>query len=323
MQVSIGAETFTRMLVRVGNDFVLKDEIVNTKMTHNLVLAKQLTAAAVDTLKAEKEGYIVKKVAIEKYAMDNIEIALDTSDGGEPGACTREALQAIAKNYIDAQQAGDPSKMPLASNVKYIQNNKTTTAENSICKTAMPVDNSITFIDVDSCRAFVEIISSTGSTPWVFVTWLKVESGKISEIDAIVTTKGDFMFNAKNYLTYTKAQDWSILTAAQQISRQKLINGGNAYLDMFRGTSVDTVPWGSPCERVEGGNMHVTPDCIQGMPGHGGMGGTVNITNRRYAVDVDMGTVDIFCSFGGSMPDSHLFRLIDGKIRLVHTLSVQ
>ena len=94
-------------------------------------------------------------------------------------------------------------------------------------------------------------------------------------------------------------------------------------LDMFRGTSVDTVPWGNPCERVEGGNMHITPDCIQGMPGHGGMGGTVNINNRRYAVDVDMGTVDIFCSFGGSMPDSHLFRLIDGKIRLVHTLSVQ
>ena len=94
-------------------------------------------------------------------------------------------------------------------------------------------------------------------------------------------------------------------------------------LDMFRGTSVDTVPWGNPCERVEGGNMHITPDCIQGMPGHGGMGGTVDITKRRYAVDVDMGTVDIFCSFGGSMPDSHMFRLIDGKIRLVHTLTIQ
>jgi hypothetical protein len=38
-----------------------------------------------------------------------------------------------------------------------------------------------------------------------------------------------------------------------------------------------------------------------------------------------MGVINVFCRFGNSasgMPDSHMFRFIDGKIRGVHTISV-
>ena len=321
MQVTIEAQSFTYTLVCVGNGLVMKNEIANAQTSRRFVLAKQLTAPAVDTLKAQKDGYITKKVAIEKYAKDSIAITLDTNDGANPGACTREALEPIADNFIDAQKAGDPSKLSLATTVTYMQNNKTITADKWICKTAMPIDNSLKFFDVDSCRIFVEIISSTGSSPYVSMTWLKVVDGKISGIDAIVGTTGASNFDAKAYLTYTKAEDWSMLTESQKSTRQALLNGVNAYLDMFKGTGtgVDTVPWGHPCERVEGGSMHVTPDCISGMPGHGGLS-NINVTNRRYAVDVDMGTADVFCLFM-NMNDTHMFRLVDGKIKLIHTVT--
>ena len=318
MRVAVGPESFTRTLVCVGNDLVIKNEFPNANNSGRLMLAKQLTAAAVDTLKAEKDGYLVKKVAVENYTMDDIAISLDTNNVNP----AREALKEIADSYVAAQKEGDPSKMPLASQVTYKQNLKTITANQSICKTKVPVDFTLSFFDVDSNRAFVEIISATG-TPRVLMTWLKVQDGKISEIEAIVTTTGDWLFNAKKYLDTAKTQDWSILPESQRSTRQTLIKGGDAYLDML-GTKVDNVPWGHPCQRIEGGDMIIYPDCIEGMPGHGALiNGTVQITKRRYAVDVDMGTVDIFCAFGGSMPDSHLFRLIDGKIRLVHTLSVQ
>jgi len=41
-------------------------------------------------------------------------------------------------------------------------------------------------------------------------------------------------------------------------------------------------------------------------------------------VDEEMGTVNVFCRFGDSngMPDSHTFRLVNGRYRWVHTLSV-
>ena len=317
MQVTVGPESFTRTLVCVGNTLAIKNGSARAKNGGGLILAKQWTAVAVDTLKAEKEGYCTKKMAIEKYAKDSIMISLDTNNG-----CSRDALKEIADSYIAAQKDGDPSKMPLASQVTYRQNNRSTTDNSSICRTAMPVDFSLSFFDVDSCRAFVEIISATGSTPRVLMTWLKVVNGKISIIDAIVTKRGDWLFNAKKYLDTAKIQDWSILPDKQRSTRQTLIKGGDAYLNMLGDTTVN-VPWGHPCQRIEGGDMIVYPDCLYGMPGHGALiDGLINITNRRYVVDVNMGTVDIFCAFGGSMPDSHLFRLIDGKIRLVHTLSV-
>lgn len=319
MKVSIGTESFTRTLMCIGGELIMKAGPAEAKNAERLILAKQLSTSAVDTLKAEKDGYLVKKVAIDKYTKDNIALMMDSS-GGTEGKCTREALQAIADKYVEAQKAGDPTTLPLASEVKYIQNNKSITADKCIWKTAMTIDFSRSFFDVDSCRSFTEVISSSGSTPYVIITWLKSENGKIVEIDAMVTTTGDWLFDAKAYLKYSKAEDWSIIPAAQQDTRQTLINGGNAYLSLFGKPNLDTVPWGSPCTRTEGGQGHITPNCNSGVPTGKN---SVDITKRRWAVDVDEGTVDIFCSFGGAMPDSHCFRLVKGKIVLVHTLSVQ
>jgi hypothetical protein len=54
----------------------------------------------------------------------------------------------------------------------------------------------------------------------------------------------------------------------------------------------------------------------------------VNIANRRFVVDEVMGTVQVFCTFGAGTPgggsgapDSHLFRVENGKLRYVHTLT--
>ncbi len=49
------------------------------------------------------------------------------------------------------------------------------------------------------------------------------------------------------------------------------------------------------------------------------------IVNRDYVVDEEQGVVNIYCRFGDSktgMPDSHTFRLVNGKIANVHTISV-
>jgi hypothetical protein len=54
----------------------------------------------------------------------------------------------------------------------------------------------------------------------------------------------------------------------------------------------------------------------------------VNIANRRFVVDEDKGTVAVFCTFGAGSPtggsgapDLHLFRVENGKLRYVHTLT--
>ena len=54
----------------------------------------------------------------------------------------------------------------------------------------------------------------------------------------------------------------------------------------------------------------------------------MNIANRRFVVDETIGSVVVFCTFGAGSPtggsgapDSHLFRLENGKLRYVHTLT--
>ena len=168
------------------------------------------------------------------------------------------------------------------------------------------------------------MIVTEGSLPYVLGTRLKVEDGKISEIDSMVTKKGDWLFNADDYLKYSKAEDWRVLNANERVDRQALINAGNAYFDHFSDKTVQ-VPFGKPCARLEGG-MYTTRNfddpnatCDIGFPED-----KLPIINRSYVVDVDMGTVNIFCRFGNppGTPDSHSFRLVNGKLRYIHTLTI-
>jgi hypothetical protein len=81
------------------------------------------------------------------------------------------------------------------------------------------------------------------------------------------------------------------------------------------------VPWGTPCNRLEGGiySGDGSPDdsCNVGVPS--GM----NISGRRFVVDEAMGAVVGLVRFGPNrIPDTHLFRLENGRIRYVHTLTV-
>ena len=100
-------------------------------------------------------------------------------------------------------------------------------------------------------------------------------------------------------------------------------------LDFFFDKAV-TVPWGKPCARLEGGAYTIEP--FPGMPAPKeepgcdvGIPDNVPIVDRSYVVDEVKGVVNIFCRFGDAvkgMPDSHMFRLVNGKLRYVHTLSV-
>jgi len=70
------------------------------------------------------------------------------------------------------------------------------------------------------------------------------------------------------------------------------------------------------------GNGLPTDTCAEGVPSG------VNIVNRRFIVDRTIGAVVVFCTFGASSPngrsgapDTHLFRVENGKLRYVHTLT--
>ncbi len=239
--------------------------------------------------------------------------------------CTRAALQSAVDSYIEAQSAGDLSKALLVAKARYIENMTEITKEEGLWNTPLDVAFHRSFLDVNACRTFTEVIVTEGDKQYVLGTRLRVEKDKISEIDSIVTTKSDWLFNADNYLRYSKAEDWRVLNIDERVDRQALIDAGNAYFDHFSDRAVK-IPFNTPCARLEGG-LYTTKDfddpnatCYVGFPEGEDK---LPILKRDYVVDTDMGTVNIFCRFGRppGMPDSHTFRLVNGKIRYVHTLT--
>jgi hypothetical protein len=238
--------------------------------------------------------------------------------------CTRAELIAATDAYVAAQRRGDISALPLAENAQYLENMSTVERGQGLWNTALPIAHAMSFHDDRRCKTFTEIIVTEGGHPYVIGTRLYMNGGKIVRLDSLVTDKGDWLFNANAYLTYTKREDWSDLFKYQKTPPGEIIRGANAYLDGFSDKFTD-IPWGTPCARLEGGaytNRSNDPkaSCEIGMPP-----GVLYIVNRDYLIDEEKGVINIFCRFGNStsgMPDSHSFRFIDGKIRNVHTLSV-
>jgi len=235
-------------------------------------------------------------------------------------ACTPDGLQAATDLYVAAQSKGDPSGMPLATGVAYIENMQVVDIKSGVIQKPLKIDFHRTLIDPAACQTFTEVIVTDKTHPYVLGTRLRINHDKIVEIESMVTQQGDWLFNADNYMKWSPNEDWGVIPAGKRDSRDTLVAAANAYLDAFLEKKLDLVPWGYPCNRTEGGlrTGKGAPDdsCSVGVPAG------VNIVARRFVVDEAMGAVVAFCNFGvGGLPDTHLFRVENGKLRYVHTLT--
>jgi hypothetical protein len=322
LRLTIGEATYTYSIFSYGNEKFLINGSSVANGSSNFSLMKR--NAAIDTIIAAKAGYKTVKTAIDNYSKQDIAIQMDTSIQTGGGKCTREALQAAVDSYIAALEAADPTKMSLASGAKYIENFKASSMGEGIWKTKLKVNFHRDFLDVDSCKIYSEIVDNVSSTPYNIGAQITVVDGKIAEVNALVATVGDWLLKAaKDFTTLyttTKGENWSIIPADKQDDRKTIQAAGDAYLDDFLDSTKVKVPWGIPCARLEGGAVTGSgpkSTCNIGIPQG------LKITDRHYVIDVDLGTVDIFCKFGGGMPDSHLFRVEGGKLRFIHTISIQ
>jgi hypothetical protein len=240
-------------------------------------------------------------------------------------ACTRSMLQAATDSYIAAQKAGDLSKMSFDPKVKFLENMSEIAKDKGLWNTPLPIALHRSVYDTGRCKTFSEVIVTEGGHEIVIGTRLTVKDGKVAEIDSLVTKKGDWLFNAPDYLKYSSAEDWSILPIDDRVSRQALIDAGNQYFDaVFLDTGI-RAPWGTPCARLEGGaytnvKNEYKDTCKTDTIGSGGL----FIVNRTFVVDEEMGVVNVFCRFGDNkgLPDSHTMRLVAGRYRAIHTITV-
>ena len=212
--------------------------------------------------------------------------------------CDRAVLLKAADAYIAAQTAGsiEPLQSVLASNWTYTENNKIIPHTTGVIHKPLKLDHRRTNTDLVACATYTELVSASG--PYVIGTQIRHDAaGKVNSIDTIASTTGSWLFNATKTLEYVKNETWHVIPEGKRDKREVIQAAGDAYMSMWNDAHAsELVPWGTPCVRLEGsaytGKGSPDDSCKPGIPSNHSQAPN---THRRYVIDVEMGSVSIFC----------------------------
>ena len=250
-----------------------------------------------------------------------LSLALPASTSGAAD-CTRDSLKTATETYMSAQTAGKPDGVVslAAAGLNYTEDSLPHDIKTGVLTMPLRIDHNRSLLDTTQCATYTELIVTDPAHPRVIGTQMRFDKGKLVKMESLVTQAGDWAFNASGTLFYAAREDgkWGVIPEAERDSRAVIQAAADAYLDLFNNKSV-TVPWGTPCDRLEGsmytGNGSATDSCNVGVPSG------VVISNRKYVIDETVGAVDALVTFQ-TRPDSHEFRVEKGRIRFVHTLTI-
>lgn len=244
-----------------------------------------------------------------------------------PANCTREALLQAADAYIATQTSGrlDALQKFTGEGWTYVENNKQRSPNQSVLTKAMKIDNRRTNVDTVLCATYSELIITDAANPYVIGTQIHHGADmKIRLVDSVASTKGSWLFDSKKTLSYVLQEKWDPIPEAKWDSRALIQAAGDAYMDLWSADTESKIPWGTPCTRLEGsaytGKGRPDDSCKPGIPSNHKQAPN---SNRRYVIDQSMGSVSILCVWEHMMmaADSHEFRLENGKLRYVHTMT--
>lgn len=236
--------------------------------------------------------------------------------------CTRPLLKEAVDSYLSAQKTGNLNAFTAhfdnATWLGYRENSVKANLSSSILTKPLPITHDRSIYDTSACATFTEVVVNSTTNPYVLGTQLRFANHKINKVETIVTKPGDWLFNITGTAYWTAQENWAEIPEEKRDSQLTIRKAADAYLDLFNNPNT-TVPWGIPCVRLEGGlygNSGPNGTCNVGVPSG------VPLTNRRYVIDETLGSVDVMLDFGNSKwPDSHQFRVENGKLRYVHTMT--
>jgi hypothetical protein len=184
---------------------------------------------------------------------------LRPAEAGQPGAgargCDRACLEGFADRYLDALVAHDPSRVPLAPNVKFTENGQELAVGDALWATASdkPTNYRIYLTDPQTSQVgFSGLMKENGKLALISLR-LKIADGRISEIEQIVARDDGQFFGGKS-LTSPDPIYALTLAPSERSSRADMIAIADSYfqaLERMDGTR--PVPFAETCNRMENG----------------------------------------------------------------------
>lgn len=181
--------------------------------------------------------------------------------------CDRACLKNTMTTYLNALVAQDPSKAPLASNVRFTEDSKDLKVGEGFWKTATKLgDYRQDFIDVrEQAIASHATVEESGKRA-LYTVRLKVAKGKITEIETLVTHGGDRM-NSGAPLAVRPGMGIEP-PANQRNTREDLIRIADYYPRGLTVGGFDKVdaPFAKDAFRIENGFVMAGEGCGRGTP---------------------------------------------------------
>jgi len=255
-------------------------------------------------------------------------------------ACDRACLKTFVDGYFDALVARDPSKLPVATTVKYTENGRVLDLGEGFWKTSgTPFRYRDYVLDPDTggAASFTALKEYDG-TAQLFLR-LKIANRQITEIETFVVRIGDQRWFAPQALETMSDIFAQTVPAASRHTRVELSAAADAYF-----TAVETegtpqfvqAPFGPGLKRFENGlqttnvkenpivERHTwTPELQLERASYKG----TLVRDRRYpVVDVEHGSVLAVATFrreGEHTPTlllAEIFKVTDGKLREIRAV---
>ena len=241
--------------------------------------------------------------------------------------CDRACLNAFVDQYLAALVAHDPSRLPLARDVRFTENGQELELGDGLWGTASGLGTYKIYADDPQAGqvVFMGVLQENGS-PIILCLRLKVELRRITEIETVVTRK-EASGLARPEALVEKPIFSETVPPAERRSRQNMVAIANSYFSAIERGHASYVPFDKDCNRVEDGTQTTNnPALGRGDPNSTFQLGCeaqiklrafqpdTRIRDRRFAVvDEERGLVFVFGFFDH---DARLrsFTLADGRV---------
>jgi hypothetical protein len=249
-----------------------------------------------------------------------------SGSGGAPSSeCTRALLDGLLDDYFAALSAGDPSTLPLATDVKFTENAQVSTVGMTpFWMNAGDTTYSQRALDTGACSVAAQAVIPENGVDLPVAIRIRVVGGQMTEIETIVVRPGDYTasFAVDSDPAAIVASDEEIgwegeVPEAERATREQLSGWIDKY---FRAFPAGVCNVSSSCRRLEngGGDFACAATCQAETPTTGG-----TFEPRVIIVDEVRGIaagLTVFDFQTDGHLDMHMMKMSGGEVHAVHAI---
>ncbi len=241
-----------------------------------------------------------------------------TAVAAAPNPCNRVCLKDLANSYVAALVAHDPSKVPLAADVKFVENITPMKPGEGLWKTASEAPTTFAIYVPDPVSeqvGFIGMMKADGK-PIELALRLKVRDGQIVEVEHLVASnlRPTMLANLRT----PRPGLLAVVPKDERSNHAQLLKIGATYYEALVKGDGSLSPFADNCERHENG-MITTGNALMGAPAGSPKLGCATQLNtkvmsyikrieprRVWIADTETGLVFGLSQFRHPMKDDHV-----------------